>query len=482
MANQVNGLEKATNLGQSDIGHPMKRAGRRDFLRGLGLGAAGAAAVGATGFSRTSALAQQADNDVAILEFALNLEYLEAEFYLRAAEGHGLGPTNLGSNPGPVTGGHIVPFSSPLVAAYAREIADEERKHVEFLRAALAAATGQPAISCPAIDFTESFPTLGSAAGLGSNFDPFENDMDFLLGAYVFEDVGVTAYHGALTLITNPAYLDKAGGILAVEAYHAGIIRTVLFANGKNKADGGDLQPARHPRRHRRHSECGRSWRRFILIADTVDNPRERRHKRIAAGRLPHEQSSRGQRDRLRSHDATGPEYRLRFAECVERLVLSKRAQRHHHKLRVSTTISKPRPMPSLGRGAFGSRHFVARSAACPQGRGTSGGRETTPHCGTATIFRFYSVAKNRQLCYRVLVDQNYLRALRNACAEVEETRRDLDLLGRIWTCLVRFGFTGKILNLVATMRLPHAFSRGWAGRRRAANVSCEIGQVFEKT
>jgi Ferritin-like domain len=235
MANQVNGLERATNLGQSDIGHPLKKAGRRDFLRGLGLGAAGAAAVGATGFSRTGALAQQTDNDVAILEFALNLEYLEAEFYLRAAEGHGLGPTNLGSSPGPVTGGHKVPFSSPLVAAYAREIASEELKHVEFLRAALAAATGQPAISCPAIDFTESFPTIASAASLPPNFDPFANDMDFLLGAYIFEDVGVTAYHGALTLITNPAYLDRAGGILAVEAYHAGLIRTVLYANGKNK-------------------------------------------------------------------------------------------------------------------------------------------------------------------------------------------------------------------------------------------------------
>jgi hypothetical protein len=232
MTDQINGLETAAILSQSNIGHPTKSAARRDFLRSLGLGVAGAAAFGATAFSQTRALAQQANLDIAILEFALNLEYLEAEFYQRAAFGHGLSPSLLGPHPGRVTGGSLVPFAEPLVKAYAQEIADEETKHVEFLRAALTAATGS-AISCPAIDFTESFPTLGSAAGLGSNFDPFKNDIDFLLGSYVFEDVGVTAYHGAATLITNKAYLDKAAGILAVEAYHAGLIRTVLFANGK---------------------------------------------------------------------------------------------------------------------------------------------------------------------------------------------------------------------------------------------------------
>ena len=69
------------------------------------------------------------------------------------------------------------------------------------------------------------------AGVLSQNFDPFADDFSFMLAAYVFEDVGVSAYHGAATLLTNPQYLDKAAGILSVEAYHAGLIRTVLFAN-----------------------------------------------------------------------------------------------------------------------------------------------------------------------------------------------------------------------------------------------------------
>jgi hypothetical protein len=235
MTKQGNGSERSTILSQSEVGHAAKRAARRDFLRSLGLGAAGAAAFGATALGQTSALAQQTNLDVAILEFALNLEYLEAEFYLRAATGNGLPPSLIGPNPGPVTGGNKVPFAMTLVKAYAQEIAAEEQKHVEFLRAALTALTGS-AISSPAIDFTESFPTLASAAGLGANFNAFENDMSFLLASYVFEDVGVTAYHGAAPLITNKAVLDKAAGILAVEAYHAGLIRTVLFANDKAAA------------------------------------------------------------------------------------------------------------------------------------------------------------------------------------------------------------------------------------------------------
>jgi hypothetical protein len=205
--------------------------GRRQFLHSLGLGAAGAAVLGATGFSSSEANAQ-AVTDAAILTFALNLEYLEAEFYLRAATGQGLPAQDVGPNPGPVTGGSMVDFmGNAIVQAYATEIAQEEHKHVQFLRAALIALTGS-AISRPALDLSSSFATAALVAGLGTGFSPYANPNNFLLGAYIFEDVGVTAYHGAAPLITNKAVLDKAAGILAAEAYHAGIIRTTLFVGG----------------------------------------------------------------------------------------------------------------------------------------------------------------------------------------------------------------------------------------------------------
>ena len=164
------------------------------------------------------------DLDTEILNFALNLEYLEAEFYLRAF-GLTLDDDDIGENPGTVIGGSEVPFVTTELRAYAREIAEDERAHVKFLRSQLA----HTAVDRPQLDFTNAFRALGQAAGFSDNFDPFSNERDFYIGAFVFEDVGVTAYKGASPLVVSRTYLEAAAGILAVEAYHAGLIRTKLW-------------------------------------------------------------------------------------------------------------------------------------------------------------------------------------------------------------------------------------------------------------
>ncbi len=237
-----------------------RRTQRRQFLR-----YAGGATVAAGGLSLLSACNNYdtptpaptpaptptppatggaAPTDPDILNFALNLEYLEAQFYSYAAFGQGLPADMLDGTVGTrgevSTSGSAPPravnFTDPVVAQYAREIAYDEIAHVRFLRAALGSARiAQPAINLSG-DATGAFTVAARAAGvvdsMTGTFDPYSSDNFFLLGAFIFEDVGVTAYKGGSPLITSPLYLEAAAGILAAEAYHAGLVRTLLYSRG----------------------------------------------------------------------------------------------------------------------------------------------------------------------------------------------------------------------------------------------------------
>jgi hypothetical protein len=213
-----------------------RRKDRREFFKAFALTAvAGGGLAMATSVQRAAAQATLTDGDV--LNFALNLEYLEAQFYAYAANGVGLSADLLtGSGKiGAAVGARQATFKDPAVAAYAQEIAADERAHVAFLRSAIGAtAVGQPQIDI-GVSPTSAFSNAARAAGLigaGESFDPYASDENFLLGAFIFEDVGVTAYKGASPLITNKVFLEAAAGILAVEAYHAALVRTTLDAKG----------------------------------------------------------------------------------------------------------------------------------------------------------------------------------------------------------------------------------------------------------
>jgi Ferritin-like domain len=210
---------------------------RRSFLKTIGAATAGVTALSMAGLTPAQA---QTTTEVEVLKFALNLEYLESEFYTYALFGQGIELFNIGvtgeangSNPtsGMVTsGGKKVSFTNNQVLTYqiVEQIGRDERAHVALLRSAL----GSQVIAKPNINL--------NALGFG-----FNSQAEFLQLSRIFEDIGVSAYGGAAGLLSTPAIITTAARILAAEAEHVGSIRTQLAAlNISTSAlDPADLIP-----------------------------------------------------------------------------------------------------------------------------------------------------------------------------------------------------------------------------------------------
>ena len=209
---------------------------RRSFLKTIG-----AAAAGVTALSAAAVVPAKADTgkEIEILKFALNLEYLESEFYTYALYGKGIesfgigvsGEAN-GSNPpqgGTTTGGVQVDFGFlPHAKEISEQIGSDERAHVKLLRTAL----GSQAIAKPNINL--------NALKLDLQLYP-----NYLRQARIFEDIGISAYAGSADMLTTPFVLRTAARILATEGEHSSTLRTQIALLGITtmKLDGADILP-----------------------------------------------------------------------------------------------------------------------------------------------------------------------------------------------------------------------------------------------
>jgi rubrerythrin len=173
---------------------------RADFLRKAGLAAGGGllasgvfgALAGRAAAATPGRVGSQAvpAGDVAILKYALTLEYLEAAFYKQA-----------------VASGTL----HGAVGAFARKVAKDEATHVAALRKAL----GSAAQASPKFDFHGTTHSRSK----------------FLATSYALENTGVSAYLGQAGNIKTPSILLTAASIVTVEARHSGAVGQLLGRN-----------------------------------------------------------------------------------------------------------------------------------------------------------------------------------------------------------------------------------------------------------
>ena len=174
------------SLAEIDSDGAVRDAASRLPTRGQFLRIGGSAALGGLAFGMAPGLARakQGRSDVAILNFALALEYLQAAFYTEA------------QRVGALSGG---------LAVQARVVGSHERAHVRAFRTVL----GSAAIKSPSFNFH----------GTTDSPDSFRTT------AVAFEDLAVAAYKEQLPKIRSDQYLATAVAIHSVEARHASWIR-----------------------------------------------------------------------------------------------------------------------------------------------------------------------------------------------------------------------------------------------------------------
>ena len=167
----------------------------------LGAGLVGAAVLTSKSKAQTGVTASA--SDIQILNYALALEHLEANFYTRGLERFTAESFNQASF-GPILG------SGTVQGVYTNltRIRDHEVAHVQALQQVITAVGGTPVAAC-----TYRFP--------------YSNVDQFLQVAQTLEETGVMAYNGALGQMQNRQLMAAGVSITTVEARHAAYLNLV---------------------------------------------------------------------------------------------------------------------------------------------------------------------------------------------------------------------------------------------------------------
>lgn len=223
---KVTGEQLTTEEGILALGANLRSLNRRRFLSRMAATGAVAAIGGMLGNTAAGAQTAAAPSIVDVLNFALNLEFLEAQFYI-AASGYPALTSDLTGGTGSITNVPQVKLTGNELNV-AANLAQDEVNHITQLRTAINSMSGTP-ITQPDIDFSA-----------GGTMPPITTDVAFFAAARQFTAVGNSAYAGsASALVSNPAVLGTAGQILGAEAQHLGVVNYICAVLGIKPPSGG---------------------------------------------------------------------------------------------------------------------------------------------------------------------------------------------------------------------------------------------------
>ncbi|XP_004289928.1 PREDICTED: desiccation-related protein PCC13-62-like [Fragaria vesca subsp. vesca] len=168
-------------------------------------------------------------NDADSVQFALNAEYLEAEFFLFAALGRGLDSTNPGYSKGgpPPIGGQKALLDDPVVAPIIEEFAYQEVGHIRAITRTFGGYP-RPLLDISRENFARFFNKIAGYS-LIPPFNPYANSINFLLATYFIPYLGLNGYVGTLPRLIDPNSRRLVAELMAIEGGQDAVVRTLLY-------------------------------------------------------------------------------------------------------------------------------------------------------------------------------------------------------------------------------------------------------------